>query len=40
MNNTDILVTDDLMERGIPASDIVIGFLPEYMRAYSGFAVA
>ena len=40
VNNTDILITDDLIERGIPASDIVIGFLPEYMRPYSGFAVA
>lgn len=40
VNNTDILVTDDLIERGIPASDIVIGFLPEFMRTYSGFAVA
>ena len=40
VNNTDILVTDDLMERGIPASDIVIGFLPASMRQYSGFAVA
>lgn len=40
VNNTDILVTDDLIERGIPAFDIVIGFLPEFMRSYSGFAVA
>jgi len=40
VNNTDSLVTDDLIERGIPASDIVIGFLPEFMRPYSGFAVA
>ncbi|GAB4050946.1 element excision factor XisI family protein [Spirosoma litoris] len=40
VNNTDILVTDDLIERGIPASDIVIGFLPEFMRTHSGFAVA
>ena len=40
VNNTDILVTDDLTERGIPASDIVIGFLPESMRPYSGFAIA
>lgn len=39
VNNTDLLVTDDLIERGIPKSDIVIGFLPEFMRSYSGFAV-
>ena len=40
VNNTDILITDDLTEMGIPKSDIVIGFLPESMRPYSGFAVA
>lgn len=40
VNNTDILVTDDLVKQGIPASDIVIGFLAESMRPYSGFAVA
>lgn len=40
VNNTDILVTDDLVEMGIPKSDMVIGFLPESMRPYSGFAVA
>lgn len=40
VNNTDLLATDDLIERGIPASDIVIGFLPDFMRTYSGFAVA
>lgn len=40
VNNTDILVTDDLVELGIPASDIVIGFLSESLRPYSGFAVA
>lgn len=39
-NNTDLLVTDDLAEEGIPASDIVIGFLPDSIRALSGFAVA
>lgn len=40
VNNTDILVTDDLVELGIPKSDIVIGFLSESLRPYSGFAVA
>ncbi len=40
VNNTDLLVFDELVERGIPKSDLVIGFLPESMRAYSGFAVA
>jgi hypothetical protein len=40
VNNTDILITDELVERGIPKSDIVIGFIPESLRQYSGFAVA
>jgi hypothetical protein len=40
VNNTDSLVFDDLMERGIPRDDLVIGFLPETLRPYSGFAVA
>jgi XisI protein len=40
VNNTDVLVADDLVEMGIPKSDIVIGFLPESVRPYSGFAVA
>jgi len=28
-----------LIERGIPASAIVLGFQPEHIRQYSGFAV-
>lgn len=40
VNNTDILITDELMERGIPKSDLVIGFIPESLRPFSGFAVA
>ena len=40
VNNTDLLVFDDLMEQGIPKSDLVIGFLPENLRQHSGFAVA
>ena len=39
VNNTDLLITDDLITQGIPMSDIVIGFLPDSIRAYSGFAV-
>ena len=40
INNTDILVGDELMKRGIPASDIVIGFHPENVRQFTGFATA
>ncbi len=40
INNTDILVTDELIEQGIEKSDIVLGFQPEYRRPFTGFAVA
>jgi XisI protein len=39
-NRTDIEVGDELIARGIPKSDIVIGFLPVEMRSTSGYAVA
>lgn len=39
-NNTDILIADELVERGIPKSDIVLGFVPEKVRHYEGFASA
>jgi XisI protein len=37
-NNTDIPITDELIKRGVPVSDIVLGFHPEKYRAHSGFA--
>jgi hypothetical protein len=40
VNNTDLLLTDDLLLSGIPTSDIVIGFLPVEVRAFQGFAAA
>ncbi|MDZ7878493.1 MAG: XisI protein [Saprospiraceae bacterium] len=39
-NNTDWEVGDMLEERGIPKSDIVVGFLPPNLRAYTKYAVA
>lgn len=39
-DNTDSIIVDDLLEGGIPQSDIVLGFLPPYRRAYSDFALA
>ncbi len=39
-NNTDAFVGDDLVERGIPKSDIVLAFHPPQERLYTGFAVA
>ena len=37
-NNTDIMIADELHEKGIPKSDIVLNFIPERARAFSGFA--
>ena len=39
-NNTDVLIADELMERGVPSTDIVLGFIAPNVRQYSGFAVA
>jgi hypothetical protein len=39
-NNTDVLIANELVERGVPKSDIVIGFIPEKARSFEGFAVA
>ena len=39
-NNTDLLLADKLVERGVPASDIVLGFLAPDVRSYTGFAAA
>jgi XisI protein len=37
-NNTELLIADEIIERGIAPQDIVLGFQPEYARAHSGFA--
>ena len=39
-DNTDAIIVDDLLEGGIPQSDIVLGFLSPYMRQFSDFSVA
>lgn len=39
-NSTDLELGEELIGSGISKSDIIIGFLPEYERAYSGFGVA
>ena len=39
-NITERDVVDELMERGIPKEDIVLGFRPPYARPFTGFAVA
>jgi len=40
VNNTDILVTEDLIELGIPKTDIVLGFHAPEVRPYTGYAIA
>ncbi|MDZ4683380.1 MAG: element excision factor XisI family protein [Saprospiraceae bacterium] len=39
-NNTEWLVADDLEDRGVEQSDIVLGFKPEYIRALGSYAVS
>lgn len=39
-NWTEIPVATRLMEQGVPKSDIVLGFVPEYARDETGYAVA
>ncbi|MEY4904873.1 MAG: hypothetical protein RLZZ292_2688 [Bacteroidota bacterium] len=39
-NNTEALIADELVERGVAKSDIVLGFIAPEVRAYTGFAVA
>lgn len=38
-NMTDIDLGQQLFEKGVPKSEIVIGFLPPEVRAYSDYAV-
>ncbi len=39
-NSTEILVGNALESMGVPKSDIVVGFRPEYLRPATGYAVA
>jgi hypothetical protein len=38
-NNTDVLIADELIEKGVLKTDIVLGFVPEKYRSYEGFAI-
>ena len=40
VNNTDVLVAEALVRKGIEPSDIVLSYVPEKARQYTGFAVA
>ena len=39
-DSTDAEIAQTLVERGIPADRIVLGFQPEHYRQYTGFAVS
>lgn len=39
-NNTEWLVAEELVRRGVPNHDIVIGFHPPQYRKYTDYAVA
>ncbi len=39
-NWTDIDIAQELVEMGVPKTDIVLGFQPPYARAHSGYAAA
>ena len=39
-NATDLLIAEDLVQRGIAKEDIVLAFYAPYNRKYTGFAVA
>jgi hypothetical protein len=39
-NGTEIDIADELVNRGIPKEQIVIGFQSPYKRQFTGFAVA
>ena len=40
VKNTDLLIAQELINRGIPKSDIVLGLQHPLMREHSGFATA
>lgn len=40
VNNTDILIAEELVNLGIPKEDIVLGFHSPEIRTHTGYAVA
>ncbi len=39
-NNTEIDIAEALVAQGVPKEDIVIGLQPDYLRQYTGYAIA
>lgn len=40
VNQTDIKIAEELVERGVPKSDIVLGFQPPQYRQFTEYAAA
>jgi XisI protein len=40
VNNTDVLIAEELIKKGVLKSDIVLGFHSELVRPHTGYAVA
>lgn len=40
VNNTDVRIAEELVDRGVPRTDIVLGFQPESIRQFTDFASA
>ncbi len=39
-NSTDYDIIEDLIKRGVPHSDVILGFIPVEVRRFTEFAVA
>ena len=40
VNNTDVRIAEELAKKGVPRTDIVLGFQPQSFRVNSDYAVA
>jgi hypothetical protein len=40
VNNTDVQIAEELVKKGVPREDIVLGFQPPYARPFTDFAAA
>lgn len=39
VNNTEEMIGDELVKKGIPAKDIILAFHPERVRKHTGFGI-
>jgi hypothetical protein len=40
LNNTELDIGQELVDKGIPKEEIVLGLQPPYVRQYTGYAIA